>query len=754
MPRLSFYPVGGGSYWLVVMAALVLVGLLWVGPASGRATGRRREVLVGLRLGVVLLVLVAMLRPTLVYVKKTLQSATLVVLADKSRSMSVPDEVNGRTRWEALRRTLDAAAGPLEKLDKQFEVTALDFDAELHPVEFSPAGDGKLLLPETPDGQQTAIGAVLDDVLREQASKRLLGIVLLSDGAQRARPPRDELPQTVAARLAHVAPLYTVRFGKSRGLGQAQDVAVAELVADPQVFVKNELAVSGQIRVDGYANRTIPVQLLVENAEGKMEAVDQQQLEVTSGGQLIPVRFAYVPQRSGEVKIALEALGQPGELVTTNNRLSTFVQVLKGGLNVLYLEGFPPRVEQKFVRRALDASADINVHMVNLNPRTPEARPADWDDPFAPGKYDAYILGDLDSSLLTADELSQLARAVAGGTGLMMLGGFQSFGAGGYAGTPLDAVLPVVMDANQRQRPEDPPRADLHWPGPLQMVPTQIGLGHFALQLGAARQDTATAWAQLPPLEGANRFDRLKPAARLLAATADGKPLLVDQVYGRGRVMAFAGDSTWRWWMRGDQAAHKRFWRQVVLWLCGKEQQEGNVWITLRQRRFSPGQRVEFTVGAQSPTGEPVAGAAFEAKVLLPDGSERPVELVAAGDETSGSFRDTGSAGDYKIQVAAKQAGQVLGQPEARFVVFEQDLELDHAVADATLLEGIAAITNGKSLAPEELSGLIERLSQETSEFVVRTETKKTLWDTWVLLLTWVALLGAEWYLRKRWGLV
>ena len=33
----------------------------------------------------------------------TKQSATLVVLADKSRSMSVPDEVAGRTRWETVR---------------------------------------------------------------------------------------------------------------------------------------------------------------------------------------------------------------------------------------------------------------------------------------------------------------------------------------------------------------------------------------------------------------------------------------------------------------------------------------------------------------------------------------------------------------------------------------------------------------------------------------------------------------------------
>jgi len=179
---------------------------------------------------------------------------------------------------------------------------------------------------------------------------------------------------------------------------------------------------------------------------------------------------------------------------------------------------------------------------------------------------------------------------------------------------------------------------------------------------------------------------------------------------------------------------------------------EGGVW--LRQRRFSPGQRVEFTVGAQTPGGAPVEGAQFQVEVVLPDGTEQPVELISAADEMTGTFRGTTAPGDYTIRVRGTQDGEALGRSEARFVVFEQDLELDHAVADATLLEGLAALTGGKSLAPEELSGLIEHLTLNTESFEVRTETKKTLWDTWALLLILVALLGTEWYLRKRLGLV
>ena len=84
-------------------------------------------------------------------------------------------------------------------------------------------------------------------------------------------------------------------------------------------------------------------------------------------------------------------------MVATNNELSTFVNVLSGGLNVLYIEG-ALRVETKFLRRALDSSPDIKVDYVRLDADDPQSRPADFADRFRPGKYNVYILGDVDST--------------------------------------------------------------------------------------------------------------------------------------------------------------------------------------------------------------------------------------------------------------------------------------------------------------------------------------------------------------------
>ena len=202
----------------------------------------------------------------------------------------------------------------------------------------------------------------------------------------------------------------------------------------------------------------------------------------------------------------------------------------------------------------------------------------------ARGKYDVYILGDVDSSAFRPDELATLAQSVREGAGLLMLGGFHSFGPGGYYATPLADLLPIEMTSLERQNYGEPIRTDLHLAGPLTMLPNaRSAAHHFVTELAPGEANLAT-WGKLPPLEGANNLarDKLKRAAQVLAETSDGKPLLISQEAG-GRVMAFAADSTWRWWMGGFEAQHKRFWRQAILWLAHKDQADR------RERLDSPG---------------------------------------------------------------------------------------------------------------------------------------------------------------------
>ncbi|MEZ6104620.1 MAG: glutamine amidotransferase [Pirellulaceae bacterium] len=186
-----------------------------------------------------------------------------------------------------------------------------------------------------------------------------------------------------------------------------------------------------------------------------------------------------------------------------------------------------------------------------------------------------------------------LADVVQQGRGLILLGGRHSFGPGRYQTTPLADVMPVVMHDYEAQDFDAPLNSALHLERELSLQPTQE---HFLTRLSG--DEGTSQWSSLPPLLGANRFSEVKRDARVLLETERGEPMLVAGNPG-GRVIAFAGDSTWRWWTMGHSEAHRRFWRQMVLWAAGLDSLgQDAIVIDMARRRFNQRSPVEAAVGA------------------------------------------------------------------------------------------------------------------------------------------------------------
>jgi hypothetical protein len=251
-------------------------------------------------------------------------------------------------------------------------------------------------------------------------------------------------------------------------------------------------------------------------------------------------------------------------------------------------------------------------------------------------------------------------------------------------------------------------------------------------------------------LESAERADKGEKA-----------PLLVSRDYGEGRVLAFAGDSTWRWSMRGYPDEHRRFWRQLILWLARREDRvRYDTWLRLTQRRITPGARLAFTAGVRAPTGEPLEGAELTAELIDPDGQRSPLRLSRNKAEWNGVVERTTRVGDYRIELRASLGGQPAGQTRGEFLVFDQDLELATAAADHQQLARLAEATRefGGALVPaEQLPGLLREIASRSRQFKVEVRTQWRLGDTaldaWLFFLAVATLLSVEWLLRKRWYL-
>ena len=753
---LQFDPVGSWPLVGLVAAGLAAV-LLAVPPDRSRVSRGRLAALVVLRLAAFLALVACMLRPTLVAETKARQQGTVLVLADASESMTVADGPNGRTRWQEMTGALQSARDAARDLTRSgdFDLSFWLFDREVRPV--PPAADDPFPLGVWQDGpaaDETALGAAIDDCLRVNAGKTLAGVVVLSDGAQHAYAPRDLPPQTAARRLAETGtPLWSITFGQQRGAGQGRDAAVVNLAVAEKVYVKNSLEVAGRVRLEGIAGAAA-VKLLAENDAGQMEEVARTAVRATTPGGEEPVRLTWTPKSVGERKLALVVEPQEGEVIVANNELSTFVEVVDGGLRVLYLEG-ALRVEQRFLRRVLASSPDMQVNFQWIDSSRRDRWPVDLGRTLA-ADHDVFLIGDLDSAALRAEDLRTILDKVNAGAGIGLLGGFHAFEAGGWASSALGPLVPFEADRLARQPFDGPVREGLHLQGKVRMVPDPRFGSVSILRLGKSEQDTRAAWESLPPLEGASRIGRLTPAAKSLAGTPDGQPLLVAREYGAGRVLAFAGDSTWRWVMQGAGEQHRRFWRQMVLWLARQDDSDQDaLWVRLAQRRISPGTPLEFDTGLTKPDGTAVADVAMDGTLVAPGGQRRPIRIARQAGGFSGAIVDCAEPGDWTLVVRALKPGDPTPRERsARFTVFRQDLDLANPRANPLIMRQLAEATPGGVRLPEELPAIFAELAARPAAFETREQWSYSPWDKWPMLLVLAGCLCAEWFLRKRWGLV
>jgi hypothetical protein len=345
----------------------------------------------------------------------------------------------------------------------------------------------------------------------------------------------------------------------------------------------------------------------------------------------------------------------------------------------------------------------------------------------------------------------------------MMIGGNSTFANDQWSATPLRDLLPVDIAGPGVERGQVT--------GKVGMEPTDAGLRLFSylLRLSDTVKDPRAAWKELQTLDGMTRLGKPKDGiGTVLAVNANGgEPLLVAGQYGAGRTLAFGGDTTGRW-IRDEKTRemHNRFWRQAVVWLARQEEAGGNVWVRPDGRRFPVRSEVGFTAGLNGKGGVALPGGTFRAEVTGPDGTKTDVSVTNTADGFRGVFTRAEVAGEYRLVVhgegrdaAAKE--DVRGDATARFLVYDDDVELTNRAANHDLLRKLAAAGGGTCHLGEELRQFLEEMLQRP---LGRERPKMRLVPDWRTtgtspflvgyFVAFVLILSCEWWLRRRWGMV
>ncbi|MCA9175961.1 MAG: hypothetical protein KDB14_15855 [Planctomycetales bacterium] len=734
-----------------VIAAAVLMLLPLLAPTYRPLTTARRAALLALRVGVILVALTLMLRPTCVTTTTQPQSRMLMLMFDRSRSMQLPDASGKRTRWEQLQELLNELEPLLNRPGEATEIKLLAFDKELAPVSIGGWSDLK------PDGGQTDLGGASDQALRLTRGRRLLAVVMVSDGVQTAYDSQVDVHRAARQLGRDGVPLFTVALGPRGDATQVRDLALENLPDQLSGFIGSDLPISAVVRVQGYVGKPLQAKLSLENSGGHTTELGAVDISASEEGQLVPVQLNFSPPAVGDYKLTMSVAAQQDELVTKNNSLSCYVRI-RDGLKVGYLFG-TVLGEQRALRWSLSGGSNVQLVTRFINPRFRDRWPLRMSDLLSGKEVDAYIIESVPAAAFHPDDLADLAQQVSAGKGLLMLGGYLSFGPGGYRNTPLNDVLPVEMGRFERQDIglDKPLAKDLHW-APDEGVRILPTADHPILRL-APGEENLRVWQSLPPLAGINRLEPAK-FAQVLAVAQNDLPVLLTSAHGKGRVAAFAGDTTHRWWQHGHQREHQQFWRQTVMWLVGRDMPRSEVWLELSRRRFQPSEPVAIRGGVIDEI-KGLAAPTYRLQLTNPAGRTTDLSVRIEDQGAAAELDAPRAAGDYTLLLVATRDGAEIGRAESSFQVIDRDVELSSPAADHEQLARLAKLTEsaGGAMVPADdlydvLRDVLSRPATTEVDTQTRWELAGTPRDAWLVMLALTALLSTEWWLRKRWGLV
>ncbi len=736
----EFVLLGRWPAWVLALSVLAAFALL------GWAVWRRRTEwvsgLAGLRPAAIwllqgalaALLLLLLWRPAIAVTTLKPRQNIVAVLIDDSRSMAIGED--GKTRIEQGLAALNG--GLISRLQERFQVRLYRFGRSVERI-----NPGAKLAGTS---EATHIGEALKRIADESTSLPIGAIVLVSDGADNAGG--IDLETVTAVRRRRI-PVHAIGVGRER---ISQDLEIADAIVPARALPDSRLSAAVTFRQSGFEGRKAR---LVLSESGKTLA----SREITLGADRAPQTemVAFNAGVAGAKNISVSITPLAGEQNRSNNTVTRLVNVETWRPRVLYLEG-EPRWELKFIRRAVEDDRSLRLtSMLRTTQNKIYVQGVDDPKELADGfpstaealfSYQGLILGSVESGYFTPAQQELIRQFVdRRGGGLLFLGGKAALSGGGYAASSFTELLPAAL----------PERAETFQREEASVGLTPAGVDSLVCRLEDDPERNQRRWRQLPPLADFQEIGTPKPAALTLVELTAGQrtlPLLVTQNYGRGRTAIFATGGSWRWRMlqSSTDTSHQMFWRQMLRWLVSDS--PGAVVISTPRQALADEEKVPLRIEVRDKAYAPVSDARVEARILGPEGASGIVELnprpaepgVYAGEWIAGK------PGSYVVEAIAQRGAEEAGRDVLTFRREDGVAEHFRTEQNRELLEKLAGETGGRYYTPSNAPRLSAEISY--SEAGITTREARDLWNMPAVFLALLFLRSAEWFLRRKWGVI
>ncbi len=393
--------------WFLLLIPLTVVLAVYGRKALSKMRFWRS---IGMRIFLLLLIILALAGTQIQLPSRTL---TAVFLLDASDSISPTEQARGE---EIIRQAIEGMPAG--------DRAAIVVFGEDSLVERLASEESNLAnLTSVPVSTRTNIAGSMQLAMALFPDEGARRLVLLSDGRENLSYalkqaelaafqqiellylPLGELQQGVEVRVNGLEAPASVREGQEFDLGVSVD-STAAVGATLRVFADDELIHTQEITLQAGTNRyNIPVQ------------------------NEVPGFRRFRAQIEPDVDNRLQ-----------NNEASAFT-VVHGPPAILLVEGQPGEGEN-LSTALIAAQMDVTrIAPTNLPVTLPEL-----------AQYDAIILANVPATSLPSGVMEALPVYVRDlGKGLLMTGGENAFGAGGYLRTPIEEAMPVYMDVKSRE---------------------------------------------------------------------------------------------------------------------------------------------------------------------------------------------------------------------------------------------------------------------------------------------------------------
>ena len=782
--------VGMAVFILLVLAAAAIWAYRWGAPGFSRF---RRGFLALLRIALIALFVLLLVRPVLMLTINQPVREKLLVLVDNTQSMGIKDRrrveddqkraaiaaglIPGASglasslpgnmdKWQDASRAdlINAVAGNetlnlwprlQEKADLSFysmghearqlgQLSTSEDDNTRTTVDASKSFFQKIKYDE----DETAIGDSLQSVLEQNRGQPVCGVLLISDGGNNLGVPPEEIAQVAKE---DGLPLYVYGVG----ITKPKDIVVHDISGSRGVFVKEHAEFTVKVRGTGYTGETAKLLL---KADGKV--VDSLDITLTEGDS--EFKLGYNPQDKGEATVEASIDPRDDESNSDNNTVSTKVRILDTKVKVLYIEG-DPRWDFRYLLAELQRDRRLTVKCVLLNGDPDlgteansaflKGLPADRGDIVS---NEIIILGDVDPQELGMARMKLLNEYVGDmGGGLIFLAGIKN-NPFRYGGTPLEPLLPVELAQGLTEQ-QWSARA---WP-PVGLKLTPTGEVSDVMKLSDDPDVNRKIWASFAGVRWTARVVRARPTAQVFLedarpqlASQDGlMPVIAQQQYGKGQVMYFGFDETYRWRSQLGEKYYIRIWDQIIQNFSLDRQMGASTRTQLKVERpeYRPNDKVVISGAIYSEKFTPLTEPSVPGTITYttPDGKEQKVDVHLISTPEM--------PGQYELDYIPKEAGEyhfsTIIDPKAtlKFDVVSPKIELADTAMNIELLQNMANISGGKFFREEDLNGLPPLISSHSSTVPTFKKLELCYSPWWMVALMSFAII--EWLFRRLWQL-